>query len=398
VLCSLTSKRFDGFGVCQFRPRARRRGAEVVLPAELATKRKRIREHCQTVPGVYGMIDAQGELIYVGKSKSLADRLVSYCTESEPASKARRILDRTARLRWEIWPDEFAALLRELELIRRWRPRFNVLGQPGRLRRTYVCLGRGPAGHAYLAAEPSPRAEWFFGPLPGIRRWRETVRYVNDCFLLRDCPDRVPIVFRDQLQLFRHERSPGCMRYELGICLGPCASRCSSREYRDQLQQAARFLGGADLSILDELEPAMQTAAAGRQFERAAALRDAWTGLSALHEQLQSLRDAQAHFSFVYPLPSHDGRATWYFLRHGRVVAAASAPRDRRTADHCRRLLQQVYWPTRPDDALPGAEDLDFLLLVTAWFRHHPDQLATTLTPHAAWRRCGGEWRVESEG
>lgn len=388
MLCPLPPKRFDSFGACLFRPRARFSAVEIILPAELAEKRKCIREHCRTVPGVYGMIDAQGELIYVGKSKSLCDRLVSYCSTSEPESKARRIIERTERLRWEIWPDEFAALLRELELIRRWRPRFNVLGQPGRLRHTYVCLGRGPAPYAYLASEPSPRAQWFFGPLPGIRRWRETIRHVNDCFLLRDCPDRVPITFVDQLQLFTQERSPQCMRYELGTCLGPCAGRCSSRQYANRLHEAAEFLDGTNLSILAELQQAMHAAAASRQFERAAALRDAWSGLATLHEQLQSLRDAQQHFSFIYPLPSYQGRETWYFVHHGRVVAAASAPKDRRTARRCRHLLQQVYAPAPPGDALPGAEDLDILLLVAGWFRHHPDQLPTVLSPCAAARLC----------
>ncbi len=392
VRCLLPAKRCDGFGGCWFRPRVRLPVTEILLPADLTEKRKQIRQHCPTVPGVYGMVDPQGELIYVGKSKSLADRLVSYCSSSEPASKARRIIDRTQWLRWEVWPDEFAALLRELELIRRWRPRFNVLGQPGRLRRTYVCLGRGPAAYAYLAAEPSPRTQWFFGPLPGVRRWRETVRQVNDCFRLRDCTDRVPVAFSDQLSLFPQERTPQCMRYELGTCLGPCASHCSSRQYAERLHQAAAFLGGTNRSILAELEQAMHAAAARRQFERAATLRDAWSGLAALHGQLQSLREARQHYSFVYPLPSCHGRATWYFLQHGRVVAAAPAPHDRRTAQRCRRLLEQVYPATSSDDAFSGLEDLDVLLLVATWFRHHPDQLATVLPPSAAQAVVDGGW------
>jgi excinuclease ABC subunit C len=388
VIRPLADVHFDGFGACVFRPRTKPPTEEVLLPADLAAKRKLVRQQSPTVPGVYGMLDPQGELIYVGKSKALRDRLLSYCSESEPESKSRRIMDRAARLLWEVWPDEFAALLRELELIRRWRPRFNVLGQPGRLRRTYVCLGRGPAPYAYLASEPSPRAEWFFGPLPGVSRWHQTVRRLNDCFLLRDCSDRVPIIFLDQRQLFLQERVPACLRYDLGTCLGPCAGRATSHQYADRVHQAAEFLRGNDLSVLAELQQAMAVAAAMQQFERAATIRDAWTELTRLHGQLRSLRDAQQHYSFVYPLAAYHGRVTWYFVRQGRVIASSAAPNDRRKAARCQHLLEQVYAPDRSSGALPGQEDLDVLLLVAGWFRHHPDQLPTTLTPRAARQLC----------
>jgi len=388
VLSSDAPSRFDDFGTCRFRSRRRARAAGIALGVELAAKRRQIRDHCPQSPGVYGMVDAQGELIYVGKSKSLRDRLLSYCASQSADSKSRRILDRTERLVWETLPDEFGALLRELELIQRWRPRFNVQGQPGRLRRTYLCLGRGPAAYAYLASEPSPRAERFFGPLPGVRRWRTIVRSVNDCFQLRDCPDRVPMVFADQLELFAQDRPAQCMRFDLGTCLGPCAGRCSSSQYAERLRQAAAFLQGDDLSMLDRLHAAMREAAALRQFERAAALRDAWDALDRLHAQLQSLRDAQEHFTFVYPLAGPHG-ATWYFLRRGRVIAAAGAPRDQRTARRCLQLLERVYDVEDSPETDPAEADLDVLLLVAGWFRRYPEQLAAVLPPEVARRATG---------
>ena len=101
-----------------------------------------IRREVPCAPGVYGMVDRQGELIYVGQSKSLRNRLVSYFAGSAPC-KAQRIIAHAQRLLWETAPDEFAALLRELELIRRRRPQFNVRGQPNRRRPPYLILGRG---------------------------------------------------------------------------------------------------------------------------------------------------------------------------------------------------------------------------------------------------------------
>src|SRR5207244_2277738 len=104
--------------------------------------RSRVRQECPRRPGVYGMVNVNGELIYVGKAKCLRARLLSYFRPNSRDPKAGRIVAQTGTLVWEEAPSEFAALLRELELIRRWRPRCNVQGQPQRHRRAYVCLGR----------------------------------------------------------------------------------------------------------------------------------------------------------------------------------------------------------------------------------------------------------------
>src|SRR5206468_7403517 len=140
------------------------------------------------------MIDKPGELLYVGKAKCLRARLLSYFRTRSRDPKAGRILQHARSIAWEIVPSEFAALLRELELIRRWQPRFNVKGQPRRRRRTYLCLGRRPAPHAFLSARPPATALVRFGPVPAGHRAGEAVRRVNDWFRLRDCPQAQPMV------------------------------------------------------------------------------------------------------------------------------------------------------------------------------------------------------------
>lgn len=378
---------FDGFGECELAPRRSLITAGFDLAGDDRECRRLVRVNCGPVPGVYGMIDGEGQLIYVGKSKTLRNRLLSYFAGGHADSKPRRIITRTRRLIWEPAPHEFTALLRELELIRRWRPRFNVRGQPRRLRRYYICLGRGPAAYAYLAANPSPRSQWVFGPVRS--RWRDAVRRLNDCFQLRDCSERVPIRFADQMELFGTQTTPGCLRHELGVCLGPCASACSSGVYESHVLAARDFLRGTDLSLLERLEAEMVAAARLRQFERAAYLRDAWQELTGLADHLDSLREARERFSFVYPLPDYDGGWRWYFLRNGHVVAAIEAPKNRRTARRCLRLLEQTY----PVGGRKGAElreDHDMLLLVTGWFRQFPEELQRTILPKDAIEMCRG--------
>src|SRR5579875_4144971 len=188
---------FTEFGPIAFLPDVEPPRLHVVKARRPSRLRTLVRRDGPRLPGVYGMIDAKGRLIYVGKAKNLRVRLLSYFRRRGCAPKARRILRQTRTLVWEIAADEFAALLRELELIQRWQPHFNVQGQPGRRRRVYVCVGRRPAATIFLAPQ-MPRTAWAsFGPVPAGVQAREAVRRLNNWFGLRDCPQRQKMTFAD---------------------------------------------------------------------------------------------------------------------------------------------------------------------------------------------------------
>src|SRR5262249_32814096 len=157
--------RFDGFGPDRLCPNPA--PLEHVAANDAAELRRRLRRVCPRRPGVYGMLDGRGVLVYVRKAKSLRTRLLGYF-RAAGGDKAARILEATRTLVWEQSPSEFAALLRELELIRRWRPGFNVQGIPGRQRVSYVALGRSPAPYAYAVRLPSGKELACFGPVPGF--------------------------------------------------------------------------------------------------------------------------------------------------------------------------------------------------------------------------------------
>jgi len=377
-------ERFCGFGPSRLAFGREPAAVAVDLAADDSASRQLIRKRCPEEPGVYGMIDPDGKLIYVGKSKSLRGRLVSYLTGSSLDRKARRIITCTRRIVWEPAPHEFTALLRELELIRRFRPRFNVRGRPGRGRRAYLALGHGPAPHAYLTEKGAKQDRLLVGPLWPGRELRRMVRAVNDCFRLRDCPGRIALAFSEQREMFARRPAAGCMRHELGTCPGPCTASCSARTYSEHVRQACAFLGGTDLAVLNRLERAMRAAAAEERFECAATLRDQWHDLAELHALLDRVRTVERTYSFVYPVPSYRHGQTWFLIHRGQVVHSVAAPSTSRSGRHATEALNRAYpaGPVRIDQTPP--DDPDLILLVSLWFRSHPEELVQTLSPESA--------------
>lgn len=343
---------------------------------------------CPSKPGVYGMLDAAGELIYLGKAKRLRARLLSYFRSRSRPPKAGRILRAARAIVWEICAHEFAALLREQELIRRWRPRWNVQGQPLRRRLAFVCLGRAPAPYVFVTRQPPLSALATFGPVNRTPRLTRTVQRVNDQFRLRDCPQAQEIVFPEQGGLFPLVRAPGCVRAELETCLAPCTGTCRQMDYTAQAETALAFLAGDAPTILPDMERHMLRAAAAQQFERAGVLRDKWTDLTWLAEQLGRLRHAQAALSFIYPLTGWDGAAHWYLIHGARVVACVPAPRDPATARQADQTLAAVYLGKRLDQLLAPYEHHDGRLVVMQWFRQHPRERNKTLPAEQALAIC----------
>jgi excinuclease ABC subunit C len=342
-----------------------------------------MRRECPRLPGVYGMVNASGELVYVGKAKDLRARLLSYFRPNSREPKAGHILKETRVLAWEVAPSEFAALLRELELIQRWQPRFNVQGQPRRRRRVYVCVGRRPAPHVFLAARPPSTARAGFGPVPGGQKAREAVRRLNDWFRLRDCPHPQEMIFADQQELFPVVRAAGCIRHEIGNCLGPCAAACSRDEYAAGVQAALTFLRGESTAPLDILARDMAAASAALAFERAADLRDRLDVLQWLSDRLRHVREA-ARESCIYPVRGHDQAELWYLIHGGRVRAVLPAPHDDASRHAAVLQIEATYRGKGEPAGPPGPDEIDGILLVAAWFRRHPAERRRALEPDAA--------------
>lgn len=376
------------FGPSRFSPSPEALPVHHIEGNRVSELRRQIRESCPKLPGVYGMLSAMGDLVYVGKAKSLRCRLLSYFRRNSRGPKAGKILQQARAILWEPAGSEFAALLRELELIQRWRPRFNVQGLPRRRRLAYLCLGRKPAPYAFVTARPARGVLACFGPLPAGGRLRQAVERLNNLFQLRDCPHRQEMIFADQHELFPVLRSPGCIRHEIGSCLAPCAAVCTVAAYQRAVSAARAFLDGRDRVVLETLVEAMNAAATSLQFERASVLRDRLHDLRWLARCLDRLHQIRRELTFIYRVPGSDGSEHWYLIRRGIVHGVLAAPSDDAGArTEARRRIGAAFDPNQSWSEPSVHDELDGVYLVESWFRRHPDERARVLTPAEALAR-----------
>ena len=328
-------------------------------------------------PGVYRMLSAKGEVVYVGKSKRIRSRLLSYFRCVYPEDKGARILRHAESIDWEYTPSEFAALLAELRLIKRLRPRLNVALKRDGHNYVFVKITRGPAPKLMVVRTAIGDDGAYYGPFVGARRVEEALRELNDVLALRDCALTSPIHFSDQGDLFVvPARTPGCIRHEIHKCLGPCVGGCSETQYAQRVEMARAFFEGTDEGPIALLTTQMQEASKRLEFERAASLRDKLNRLSGLRDQFNRLRFAVENLSFLYPVTGVNGDDRVYLIRRGCVRAESAAPQT----DEDRRLLQTLVAETfGVPHSLPRAvpaHDVDELMLVSSWFRQHPGELA----------------------
>ena len=226
-----------------------------------------------------------------------------------------------------------------------------------------------------------------FGPVPASRRAREAVRRLNDWYRLRDCSQAQPMSFADQGELFPIARAAGCLRYEIGTCLGPCAGGCTRGNYTAQVRAVRAFLEGSDATPVNTLRGQMEAAAAAQQFEHAATLRDRCEALDWLREQLDRVRRAETEHSFVYRSPGPARHERWYVIHHGQVRAVLAQPRTEKAKRTASDTLEQVYGAKSWTQAA-AAEAMDVVMLVASWFRRHPENALGPSCPRGSSPRC----------
>ncbi|MBA3343050.1 MAG: UvrB/UvrC motif-containing protein [Gemmatimonadaceae bacterium] len=353
---------------------------EPTSDAQIAVMKDVVRSGAADRPGIYRMLSSSGEVVYVGKSKRLRSRLLSYFRCAYPADKGARILRAADAIEWDYTPSEFAALLEELRLIKRFRPRLNVAMKRDPGHYSFIKVTRGAAPKlAVVRGASADDASVYYGPFVGAGRIGEALRELSDALMLRDCKSDMKMHFSDQQELFQlMPRTPGCIRYEIGKCLGPCVGGCSVAEYDERVMLARAFLDGASDGPIEMLRRKMDDASERLEFERAAAYRDKLGRLEALREQFGRLRFAVETLSFVYTVRGHGGEDRVYVVKRGVVRAELAKPRSSWQRAKLKRLVDDIFATgERPTASIPTHE-IDELLLLSSWFRRFPKEMGRT--------------------
>jgi len=338
-----------------------------------------VRERAENRPAVYRMIAADGEVVYVGKSKQLRTRLLSYFRGSYPEDKGARILRDADRIDWEYVPSEFAALLTELRLIKRFRPRRNEAMKRDARNLCFIKLGGRVAPRLSVVRGPgTDESALYWGPFLGAVRIADAIRELSDVLGLRDCSLDRKMHFADQRELFQlSPRTPGCLRYELKKCLGPCIAASTAAQYMEQVRLARAFLDGTSDGPIETLRAAMTASSDRLEFERAASYRDKLQRLEELREQFGRLRFAVDSLSFVYRVRGDDGRDRLYLIRRGRVRGELDEPATAAEREALRAMIAEVFADTADGLQVPSHE-IDELLLLSSWFRRYPEEMDRT--------------------
>ncbi len=220
-------------------------------------------------PGVYRMLDAKGDALYVGKARNLKKRVTSYTQIARLPERLRRMVADTAAMEIVTTHTEAEALLLEANLIKRLKPRYNILLRDDK---TYpwLVLTAGqdfPRIGKHRGAQDKSNIYW--GPFASVWAVNQTVQALQRVFLLRTCADTV----------FANRTRP-CLLFQIKRCSAPCVGRVNQQEYGALVAQAKDFLQGKTGAVQKDLAAAMQQAAENLEFERAAALRDRIRGLA----------------------------------------------------------------------------------------------------------------------
>ena len=328
-----------------------------------------VRDGCEDRPGVYRMLGATGLVLYVGKAKRLRTRLLGYfraAAKNRRRDKQARILRHAHALEWEYAPSEFAALLRELRLIKQHRPRFNVLLNVDGPPRGWLALtgGAAPALRVVLRTD-APDAALLYGPFRRLQTLEEAARALADATGVCDCPDA--------------GRGGGSLRGQLGGCHGPCRpgpwDAAAQDGYAARVQAVRDFLAGRTRAPIETLRARMHEASAAWHFERAGALKGRIAALEWLADRLGRFHAGADRLSFVYRARGVDGGERLYLVRRGTVRAELDPPATPADEAALAALVRRVYEGPDPKGADIPTHDLDEFYLVASWFRRHPDEL-----------------------
>ena len=276
-------------------------------------------------PGVYRMLDSEGDVLYVGKARNLRNRVTSYFRASGLATKTIALMNKVDDIQVTVTASETEALLLEQSLIKADRPIYNVLFRDDKSY-PYICLTEHTFPRLALHRGTKQQVGRYFGPYPSAGAVRESIQVLQKLFQLRSCEDG-----------FYKNRSRPCLQHQIGRCSAPCVGRVESEDYAADVGLAQMFLEGRSRAVLQELKQRMESASKAREFEHAARYRDQIAQLRRIQENQYVHGESGEVDVFALAQDSSYTCVQGLFIRGGRVIG------------------QRTWYPKNELDTPPGA-------------------------------------------
>ncbi len=258
-------------------------------------------------PGVYRMFNREGDVLYVGKAKSLKKRVSNYARGQGHSNRIARMIRETATMEFVVTRTETEALLLEANLIKRLRPRFNVLLRDDKSFPYILISGDTRAPGIFKHRGARSRKGEYYGPFASAGAVTRTINVLERAFLLRSCAD----------SMFESRTRP-CLLHQIKRCSGPCTHEISDADYSELVREAKSFLSGRSKAVQQQMRDAMSAAAEELDFERAAIFRDRLSALSHIQSH-QGINPQTVDEADVFAIHQEGGLACIqvFFFRTG---------------------------------------------------------------------------------
>ncbi len=285
-------------------------------------------------PGVYRMLNVSGDVLYVGKAKSLKKRVSAYAQPQKHPIRIQRMIAQTTHMEFATTHTETEALLLEANLIKKLRPRYNILLRDDKSFPYILITGDHDFPQVLKHRGAKTRKGEYFGPFASGNAVNEAIAVLHKVFMLRNCPDSV----------FAQRTRP-CLQYQIKRCTAPCVAKVTREAYAKQVDMARQFLSGKSRKIQDYFAAEMLAASERMDFESAAGFRDrirALTNIQAHH--VKGLENADIHVIY-----QHNGSSCVevFFFRAGQNYGNRSYfPRhekDEKPEDILAAFITQFY-------------------------------------------------------
>jgi len=263
-------------------------------------------------PGVYLWKDADGKVLYVGKAKRLSSRVRSYVGADPGDSPKNTLLRRLlADVETIVVPDEAQALVLENNLIKEYRPRFNVVLKDDKSYPSIAVTLGEPFPRVLVTRRRDIAGARYFGPFTDVGQLRKTLAIIRRLYTVRSCPDDIP----------RERRERPCLDYHIGRCKAPCVGWQAESDYRAMIDDVLDFLEGRTGDVRERVREAMLQASAREDFERARELRDALKWLERLEAPSAVEVIGTGHADVIgFARDGDDGVGVMLRVRDGRVI------------------------------------------------------------------------------